>query len=669
MTVLNLPSMSDRGVLVERGFSGEPAEGVLITWTLEIGEPEQVLYFSRDGMENFPHGTNRTLPWVIQDAPRAFFARTGNEQPDKAVQEPAREGLFALARYADGRVLAILPTPGPRTLSWLHVTDDGQYQVRLGTLGTAVVAGDLPAMAWAWADDVHTACRSAWAVALACEEIAAATVAREAKTYPELFEYLGWCSWEEYHQNISEAVLVPAIRALADSDLPIRWVLVDDGFLDHEGRRLRSFAPDDGSEKFPNGWDPIVSLRADAGIRWMGLWHNMIGYWRGFDPEHPLVAAGQVKQYGERYLPLAEPEAVDEVYRAFMRTIADAGFDFVKIDNQTDTLTSYAGSDNAAEAAGLAHRALEKHAHASFDALINCMCHDPIGVFGTRYSAVSRCSLDYKVGDLAKACSHILQSYQNTLWLGQTVWPDHDMFHSCDDICGRMMAVTKAMSGGPVYLSDSPGKIVAEYITPLCLADGKLLRPLAPAGPLPDSVFVDALNEPEPYRVIAPLPNHCAAVAVYNLMQSDCPTLVLAEVTPDDYTHATGMMQPYPGRWELPAEGLVAYDWHGHRGGRLGTPMQFELEGLADRLVLLCPITDGWAVIGRPDKYLSPAAVEVLSTSPDQLELRMIESGPFVIYSPTEPTAPGSTFEPMGGELWVAEMPIEKQGQVLGIAR
>ena len=38
-------------------------------------------------------------------------------------------------------------------------------------------------------------------------------------------------------------------------------------------------------------------------------------------------------------------------------------------------------------------------------------------------------------------------------------------------------------------------------------------------------------------------------------------------------------------------------------------------------------------MIGRTDKYLSAAAVEVLSSSPRELKLRLHEPGPPAIYS------------------------------------
>jgi len=44
-------------------------------------------------------------------------------------------------------------------------------------------------------------------------------------------------------------------------------------------------------------------------------------------------------------------------------------------------------------------------------------------VFNTRYSAVTRCSRDYGVGNAEKGKYHLHQSYINTLWMGQTYVP------------------------------------------------------------------------------------------------------------------------------------------------------------------------------------------------------------------------------------------------------
>lgn len=50
----------------------------------------------------------------------------------------------------------------------------------------------------------------------------------------------------------------------------------------------------------------------------------------------------------------------------------------------------------------------------------------------------------------------------------------------------------------------------------------------------------------------------------------------------------------------------------------------------ADRVLRL--IEHGWAVIGRPDKLLSPASLEVLQVKPDELLVRLHEPGEWLVW-------------------------------------
>lgn len=246
-------------------------------------------------------------------------------------------------------------------------------------------------------------------------------------------------------------------------------------------------------------------------------------------------------------VPKDNPISSQSFYNALIGSVKYYGFDFAKIDYQMRDLEWYIGTDNAVAATVTNLQSMEKAAHRALKGLINCMAHNNVCIFNTPYSAVTRCSVDYKVGNAEKGREHIWQSFQNTLWQCQTAWGDHDMFHSCDPDCGRMMAVSNALSGGPVYLSDAPKDFIAGYIRPLCYEDGLLLRPLAPAAPLPDSIFKDPTRMSQAYRVIAPLEGETAAVAVYNLTAGDM--LVHSAIGPDDYTHAGAMVQPYVGRY------------------------------------------------------------------------------------------------------------------------
>ncbi len=189
------------------------------------------------------------------------------------------------------------------------------------------------------------------------------------------------------------------------------------------------------------------------------------------------------------------------------------------------------------------------------------------------------------------------------------------------------MAVSKAMSGAPIYLSDAPDDFVEEMVMPLCMKDGKLYRPLAPAVPLPESVTLSALSEAKAYRVIAPLANGAAAIVAYNLMSPTPAEAVKTQITAADYTHAGSFIQPAVAAWKIPKEGLVYYDWYEGKGGLLNDGYSIELKGFSDRFVQLSPVVKGWSVVGCTDKYLSAAAVETIAYAKDKLKIIMAEPG------------------------------------------
>ena len=84
--------------------------------------------------------------------------------------------------------------------------------------------------------------REVWKQVFASGCVAAQS--RAGKSFPEEpYGYLGWCSWEFYKKNISEKVITNAFQTLESSPAPIRWVMVDDGYLhEKKGRLLNCIA-------------------------------------------------------------------------------------------------------------------------------------------------------------------------------------------------------------------------------------------------------------------------------------------------------------------------------------------------------------------------------------------------------------------------------------------
>ncbi|MHC4666735.1 MAG: hypothetical protein ACYS9T_12415 [Planctomycetota bacterium] len=94
------------------------------------------------------------------------------------------------------------------------------------------------------------------------------------------------------------------------------------------------------------------------------------------------------------------------------------------------------------------------------------------------------------------------------------------------------------------------------------------------------------------------------------------------------------------------------------------------MKGFSDRLLHLCPVNNGWAVVGRTDKYLSPAAVETVSASQNELKLRLVESGPFAIWSAAGvPSAKDVRFEDQGNGLWKAHLDPGHRDMLITVTR
>ena len=259
--------------------------------------------------------------------------------------------------------------------------------------------------------------------------------------------------------------------------------------------------------------------------------------------------------------------------------------------------------------------------------LINCMAHNSLGLFNTRESAVTRCSEDYALEDEWRGKMHLFNSFGNMMLFGPTVWGDHDMFHSNDRMAGEMMARSKALSGGPVYLSDIAQEINVDAVMPLCMEDGKLLRPAAPAAPLPDSLFMDPYLDDSAFRVVAPLRHDVAGVGLYNLPHPTKP--VTAGVSASDYRWAGGLLQDGEPEWAAP-EGVVIYDVLNQMAQR--EDLTLTLETFSDRLFLLCPLMQGWAVIGSPRKYLCSEVVRSITVTDSVIEIGVYEAGDILFW-------------------------------------
>jgi hypothetical protein len=89
---------------------------------------------------------------------------------------------------------------------------------------------------------------------------------------------------------------------------------------------------------------------------------------------------------------------------------------------------------------------------------------------------------------------HMVHCAYNSLWMGNFIHPDWDMFQSTHP-CAEFHAASRAISGGPIYVSDAVGKHNFELLKSLVLPDGSVLRCQYYALPARDCLFEDPLHD------------------------------------------------------------------------------------------------------------------------------------------------------------------------------
>lgn len=591
-----------------------------VAYEVRLPAYEEGIFFATDTLPNkWPNNTNRLLPWAFTDL-KDFTS--GNYRGIPSNSFPSMLGDALLLRLANGHYMFVKALAADNSMSWLKVESDGGLKLYVSTLGTDVLPRRAPLVLSQEGKSLYGALETAYGRLASSPDVSHLRL-RDQKPVFEAFKYLGWCTWEHYHFDINEHKIMGDIEAIEKSELPIRYVLIDDGHLTHKGRQLSGFEPDAG--RFPSGWDNIMGKRSRDKIKWFGLWYALSGYWEGVSAGNNFPAAVRntlVDRHG-RMVPGKDSLHIDRFYGHFVKSLKDYGFDFLKIDNQSFTLPIYMGDSCAVKYARLCNRSLENQTYLQNVGLINCMAQNVINTDNTYYSNVSRVSIDYQKYNKDKAKSHLFQSYTNTMLQGQCVWPDHDMFHSSDTICGALMARSKAVSGGPVYLSDAPAQFVPENIWPLIDEEGKVFRPQTPAMPTEESVFLNPLMGDKSYRVFSRMDNGALSIICYNL--STTSHSVPSFIDANDYTSLTAPAQPCPR--------VVAYNWKKQTAKLLNGRMEFTLEGFTDELFHLCPVNQGWAVVGIMEKFLSPQTFEILSCTEDRLELKVLTAGTLCVWS------------------------------------
>ena len=450
---------------------------------------------------------------------------------------------------------------------------------------------------------------------------------RTNKKYPEVFEYLGWCSWDAFHMEVTHDDLIKKAEEFKEKQIPVRWAILDDMWGDvpnnniptMHSRELDSFeaAPD----RFPKGLKGIVTELKEKYDLMVGLWHPATGYWHGINPNSSLA-----KEYADflywstnnQLIPRYEREKIAEYYDRQHGFYKDCGIDFMKVDYQSHFRWYEKMAMPIGKAADNFHNAVELANEKYFGGqLINCMGMATEN-FWNRKTAVCRFSGDFMPENRKWFSGHIMQCSYNSVVQGSVYYGDWDMWWT-DDTQAIKNSVIKAMSGGPIYVSDTMDRSVKKVIMPTVYNDGRIIRLQNPAQPSPDCLFLDARESGKAFKLFN-THNENGILAVFNIDKDE--KVVTTTISAKDM------------RIDESKEYCV-YDWFNKKAFKLNGSDGFDLKlkNYDDfRLYLFVPIVDGKVVVGLKDKYMSVATFEKLENG----EIKAFEEGEILILNADE---------------------------------
>lgn len=525
---------------------------------------------------------------------------------------------------------------------------------------------------------------------------------REKKKMPDILNWFGWCTWDAFYTNVTAQGVKQGLQSLEKGRVSPRFVIIDDGWQSVAMDPVGIACLSDNSANFANRLthirenhkfqkngreghredDPakglahvVNEIKGKHQLKYVYVWHAITGYWGGVRPgaagmEHygskmqrPVPSPGVQKN--ERCdaldsmtangLGLVNPDRAFSFYDELHSYLASAGIDGVKVDVQNVLETLGAGHGGRVMLARKYQQALEASVARNFpdNGIISCMSHSTDNLYSSKRSAVIRASDDFWPRDPASHTIHVASVAYNTVFLGEFMQPDWDMFHSVHPMA-EYHAAARAVGGCAIYVSDKPGSHDFNLLKKLVLPDGSILRAKLPGRPTRDCLFSDPARDGKSVLKIWNLNEHSGVVGAFN-----CQGAGWCRVAKKNLIHdqQPGTVSGVIRAQDVEHLGRVAdHGWNGdvvvylHVGGEVvylpkNALLPVTLRSREYEVFTVVPLKHlpngaSFAAIGLLGMFNSGGAVRELRFGGEDadVELRVRGSGTVGAYSSTKPT-------------------------------
>ncbi|KAL3583137.1 hypothetical protein D5086_014198 [Populus alba] len=354
----------------------------------------------------------------------------------------------------------------------------------------------------------------------------------EEKTPPGIVDKFGWCTWDAFYLTVHPQ----------GEQMPCRLLKFEENYKFRDYASPKSLA-NGATEKGMGAF--IKDLKEEfKSVDYVYVWHAFCGYWGGLRPNVPGLPPAQVvkpklspglemtmkdlavDKIVDTGVGLVPPEIVDQMYEGLHSHLEKVGIDGVKVDVihlMEMVCENYGGRVDLAKAYFKALTASVRK-HFKGNGVIASMEHCNDFMFlGTEAISLGRVGDDFWCTDPSgdpngtfwlQGC-HMVHCAYNSLWMGNFIHPDWDMFQSTHP-CAEFHAASRAISGGPIYVSDAVGKHNFQLLKRLVLPDGSILRCEYHALPTRDCLFEDPLHDGNTMLKIWNLNKFTGVVGAFN---------------------------------------------------------------------------------------------------------------------------------------------------------
>lgn len=405
------------------------------------------------------------------------------------------------------------------------------------------------------------------------------------------YDSLAYCTWNSLGQDLNANKIMDGLQSLKENDIHIATLIIDDNWQDLDGRQGET-------DQFRRGWKSFEAnpvgfpeglaettkriREAHPAINDIAVWHALLGYWGGISPDGELAKKYKTIEVAKAKgnMLAIHPDDVHRFYNDAYTFLSAAGVTSVKTDAQF-MLDLLENSDQRRAMISPYQSAwTQAHLRHFGGKAISCMSCIPQILFHsflpTNTPRVLLRNSDDFFPDVADSHPwHVFANAHNALLVQHlNVLPDWDMFQTDHPYSG-FHAASRCISGGPIYITDTPGEHNVGLIKEMCAKNARgqtvVLRPSTVGKTVG---IYDNYNE-----------KHILRIGAYD-GKSDVGTGMLGVFNISD--HETTFLLPItdiPGVKKGLNEGEKKWIVRSHASRRLTRPIRPTLPVSADMLV------------------------------------------------------------------------------------